>query len=153
MSDGLYKRVCKVFQAKPQAEDSELSHKSEVGAAAAVSMEIIKVQYDLAEVWKRFLLVALHHHVRYNTIYIELFIFSYYMINLLTDHQESLFELHNNDKKEVLLQELLASLMVQTERLPQSLSVVTELLTLYLSLLKKWTRCSKALSDCVFIVV
>ncbi|XP_019851271.1 PREDICTED: nucleoporin NUP188 homolog [Amphimedon queenslandica] len=114
VSDGLYKRVCKVFQAKPQVEDSELSYKSEVGAAATVSVEIIKVQYDLAEVWKRFLLVALHHH-------------------------ESLFELHSNDKKEVLLQELLASLMVQTERLPQSLSVVTELLTLYLSLLKKWT--------------
>ena len=68
VSDGLYKRVCKVFQAKPQVEGSELSFKNEVGAAATVSMEIIKVQYDLAEVWKRFLLVALHHHVSYNIL-------------------------------------------------------------------------------------
>ena len=59
MSDGLYRRVCKVFQAKPQLEETELSHKRE----AIVSIEIIKAQYELAEVWKTFLLVALHHHV------------------------------------------------------------------------------------------
>lgn len=63
IADDSYRKWCQALQSKPQhvQDDNEMTvddHKETV-----VSAEMMKVQYELAEAWKTFILVAVHHHV------------------------------------------------------------------------------------------
>lgn len=58
-----YKKWCHVFQAKPISDNDDMMTDKGV-----VSLEMIKVLYELAEAWKSLLLVALHYHVSLHCI-------------------------------------------------------------------------------------